>query len=210
MSCESRAVVIADFTQAAVADAIAHTENTNPWSSLGSSITPTTGALWAYITLHHAFVEVTTNTNPPSFYVQTNLGTTDESWTTVAQFTATDADPVIENLTATEPIGETVMTVGSTTGFLYSDYIYIDDVGTPANSEWHQIQQINSVATDITLTAGLVTAKDTNDNIYSEAETFTMTLDLSGVARWRVIYLNEGTAPDTAIWVRYIEVTDIE
>ena len=55
-----------------------------------------------------------------------------------------------------------------------------------------------------------MTAKDTSDNIYTQAETFTYTLDLSGVVRWRVIYLNEGgTSSDSAIWVRYIEVTDI-
>ena len=201
---------MADFTQAAVADAIAHAENTHPWSSLGSSIPPTEGALWALITMHHAYVEVATPTNPPSFYIQVNLGTTDESWPTVAQFTPTSAAVVVENLTATEPIAETVMTVVSTTGFAAGDYLYIDDVGTPANSEWHQVRQLDSVGTDITLTAGLVTAKDTSDNIYSQAETFTMTLDLSGVAAWRVIYLNEGgTSVDSAIWVRYIEVTDI-
>lgn len=161
--------------------------------------------------MHHAYVEVATPTNPPSFYIQVNLGTTDESWVTVAQFTASNAAVVVENLTATEPAAETVMTVVSTTGFVAGDYIYIDDVGTPANSEWHQVQQLDSVGTDITLTAGLVTEKDTSDNIYSEAETFTMRLDLSGVARWRVIYLNEGgTSVDSAIWVRYIEVTDIE
>ncbi len=200
---------MADFTQAVLADAIAHTESTHPWSSLGSSITPTDGSLWALITLHHAYVEVATPTNPPSFYVQVNLGTTDESWTTVAQFTATNAAVVVENLTATEPIGEKVMTVASTTGFVAGDYIYIDDVGTAADSEWHQVQQLDSVATDITLTAGLVAAKDTSDNIYSEAETFTFRLDLSAVVRWRVIYLNEGgTSVDSAIWVRYIEVTD--
>lgn len=202
---------MADFTQAAVADAIAHTENTHPWTSVGSSITPTTGALYALIHMHHAFVEAATNTNPPSFFVQTNLGTTGESWTSVAQFTATDADAVLENLTATEPIGETAMTVVSTTGFAAGDYIYIDDINTAADSEWHQVQQLNSVATDITLVTGLVAAKDTSDNIYSEAETFTMQLDLSGVARWRVLYMNEGaTSLDSAIWVRYIEVTDFE
>ena len=201
---------MAVFSQAAVADAIAHTESTHPWSSFAGDIVPTTGALWAYITMHHAYVEAATNTNPPSFYVQINLGTTDESWTTVAQFTCTDTDPVLENLTATEPVGEKVMTVADTTGFAATDYIYIDDVGTPANSEWHQIQELNLVGTDIALTAGLVTEKDTSDNIYSQAETFTMTLDLSGVVSWRVIYLNEGgTAPDSAIWVRYIEVKSI-
>ncbi len=201
---------MANFTQTAIADAIAHTESTHPWSSLGSSLTPTAGALWTTITMHHAYVEAATPTNPPSFYVQINLGTTDESWTTVAQFTCSNAAVVVENLTATEPVGETAMTVAATAGFVAGDYIYIDDVGTAANSEWHQVQQIVTDTT-IDLTAGLVTEKDTSDNIYSEAETFTMRLDLSGVARWRVIYLNEGgTSVDSAIWVRHIETSDIE
>ena len=202
---------MADFTRAAIADAIAHTESTHPWSSFAGSITPTDGALWALITMHHAYVEAVAATNPPSFYVQVNLGTTAESWTTVAQFTATDSLPELENLTATEPIGEFVITVANTSNFAGGDYIYIDDTTTVAAGEWHQVQQLNLVATDIALTSSLVVQKDSADKIFTKAETFTMTLDLSGVARWRVVYLNEGgTSSDSVIWVRYIEVTDIE
>ena len=202
---------MANFTRAAIADAIAHTESTHPWSSFAGSITPTDGALWALITMHHAYVEAVAAANPPSFYVQVNLGTTAESWTTVSQFTATDTLPELENLTATEPIGEFVITVASTANFAPGDYVYIDDVNTVADGEWHQVQQLSLVGTDIALTASLVTAKDTSDNIWTKAETFTMTLDLSAVVRWRVIYLNEGgTSSDSVIWVRYIEVTDIE
>ncbi|KKN26050.1 hypothetical protein LCGC14_0878560 [marine sediment metagenome] len=201
---------MSDFTQAAVADAIAHQEITHPNSVYGSSLTPTAGALWAIVHMHHGFIEAAANTNPGSFYVQTNLEATGENWTTVAQFTVTNATPVIENMTATEPIGETVMAVASTTGFAANDYVYIQDVGTAADSEWHQVDIIVG-NTSIDLTEGLVVAKDTSDNIFSDAENFAMKLDLSGVARWRVIYKAEGgTGANVAIWVRFIEVTDFE
>ena len=205
---------MADFTQAAVAYAIAHAECTHPYTTVGSAIGVTGGELWALIHMHHAFIEAGANTNPASFFVQTNLAATgnDESWTTVAQFTVTDATVVEEDMTATEAAGETVLTVVSTTGFAAGDYIYIEDNTTVANSEWQQVQQLDSVGTDITIMSpGLETGKDSADRIWSDAETFTMTLDLSGVARWRVIYMNEGgTAMDTAIWVRHITVTGIE
>jgi len=199
---------MAVFSQASVADAIDHQHVTHPQSVYGSSITPTAGAMWAIIHIHHGFIEATANTNPGSFYVETNLGTTNESWMTVQPFTTTDAAPVIENLTATEPIGEAVMTVASTTGFVANDYIYVEDAGTAADSEWHQVDRLDTVGTDITLTQGLVAAKDTSDNLYTEAEHFSMLLDLSGVVRWRVNYKHEGaTGANTAIWVRFIEVT---
>ena len=202
---------MADFSQAAVADAMAHVQTTNPASVFGSSITPTAGALWAVIHLHHAFWEEGDHAVPSSFYVQTNLGTTNESWTTVAQFTTTDeANVTSEQMDATEASGEVELAVTLTAGFAADDYIYVWDASVAANSEWHQIDLIATDAT-VTLISGLVTGKDSADFIFSHAETFTMTLDLSGVARWRVIYKNEGSgAGNTAIWVRYIEVTDIE
>ena len=192
---------------------MAHVETSNAATVVGSAITPTAGALWAVIHMHHGFVEAGANTNPQSFFVQTNLGATgsDESWSTVAQFTVTDATVVTENMTATEPAGETVLAVADVAGFAAGDYIYIEDNTTAADSEWQQVQEVvGSTSIDI-MSPGLETGKDSADRIWSDAGTFTMTLDLSGVARWRVLYMNEGgTALNTAIWVRYIEVTDIE
>ena len=201
---------MADFTQGSLTDAIAHAEVTHPNSVYGSSLTPTAGALWAQIHIHHGFIEAGANTNAGSFYIQTNLGTTNENWVTVAQFTTTTATTVIENMTATEPIGEVTMAVASTTGFAANDYIYIQDVGTAANSEWHQVDLIVS-NTSIDLTEGLVVQKDTSDNIFSDAENWSFRLDLSAVARWRVTYKHEGaTGMNTAIWVNFIEATDFE
>jgi len=163
--------------------------------------------------MHHAFREEGANTNPQSFFVQTNLAATgsDESWATVAQFTATDTTTFEELLDNTEAAGVTELAVTLTAGFAAGDYIYIRDASVVADGEWQQIQEIATDSTIDIMSPGLETGKDSSDTIYSDAETFTMTLDLSGVARWRVIYMNEGgTAMTTAIWVRYIEVTDIE
>jgi len=201
---------MADYTTAAIADAIAHVHLTHPESSTITSITPTAGAIGAYIHMHHGFIEATTNTNPGSFYVQTNLGTTNESWVTKRQFTVTDGLPVIENLDATEGVGETTLALADEIGFVAGDYIYVEDVNTAANSEWHQVDFV-VVNTSVDLVVGLVTEKDTADNIISLAENFHMWLPLAGVVRWRVIYKAEGaTGANVAIWVRYVEVTDFE
>ena len=201
---------MAVFSQAGVADAISHQEVVHPNSVYGSSITPTAGALWALIHMYHGFVQGGTNTDPASFYVQTNLGTTDESWLTVGQFTVTDAAVETENLTATEPSGENVLAVAATANFAGLQYVYIEDNSSVPNSEWQHLQEID---TNVSLTiagAGLQTGKDNADRITNNAESFSMTLDLSGVARWRVIYMSEGNAAmNAAIWVRYIEVTAI-
>ena len=163
--------------------------------------------------MHHGFIEAGANTNPASFFVQTNLGATgsDESWSTVAQFTVTDATVVTENMTATEAAGETVLAVADVAGFAATDYIYIEDNTTAADSEWQQIQEVvGSTSIDI-MSPGLETGKDNADRIWSDAETFTMVLDLSGVGRWRVVYMNQGgTAMNKAIWVRFITTKSLQ
>lgn len=201
---------MADFTQASAGlrDAITHQAITNPNSVYGSSLTPVSGAMWAKIHMHHAFIEAASNANPGSFYVQTNLGTTNENWVTEAQFPVFNGTPVTEALTATEPATEKVLAVASTTGFAADDYIYVQDAGTEADSEWHQLDKI-AAGVSLDLVDGLVTGKDSSDFAWSNAENFPYRLDLSGVVRWRVTYKAEGsTGANVAIWVQYIEVTD--
>ena len=208
---------MADFTQLAIDDNIPHQEVTHSATTLatvvGTEEGVTSGELWTTIHMHHAFIEEGANTNPQSFFVQTNLAATgsDESWTTVAQFTTTNATTVEEDMTATEAAGETELAIASSTGFVNGDYIYIEDNTTVANSEWQQIAFVTATPTINIVSPGLETGKDSADRIWSDAETFTFILDLSGVGRWRVVYMNQGgTARNTAIWVRFITTTDIE
>ena len=206
---------MSDFTQAAagVLDAIAHQHVTHPNSVYGADITPTPGALWAEIKMSHALIEISqANTNPGSFYVQTSLEGADveDAWVTKGQFTVTNATPADEALDAQEVAGTAVIAVTLTAGFAADDVIYITDSTAANNGEWHQIDRIVT-DTSVDLVDDLDFQKEIGDLIFSDAEHFPMQLDLSGVAKWRVIYKAEGgTGANVAIRARYIEVTDIE
>lgn len=198
---------MADPTVTAVFDLIGHQRLTHPNSVYGSARTAT-DMLSVLIHMHHGFIEAGANTNPGSFYVQTRLENVNDQWVTVAKFTTSGATTVAEALTATEPTTETVLAVADTTGFLADDYIYITDATGDTDDEWHQLDKIVG-ATSLDLVEGLVAAKASGDDAYSDAEHFAMLLDLYGVAQYRVIYKHEGgTGMDTAIWVRGIEITD--
>ena len=197
-----------DYTVSAVFDLIAHQRVTHPNSVYGAART-TTDMLYALINIHHGFRQAGANTNPGSFYVQVRLEAKDDQWTTVAQFTTTSATTVTEALTAVEPLGETVLAVASTAGFAANDYIYVDDATADTDDEWHQLDVIVA-NTSLNLIDGLVAAKAIGDDAFSDAEHFSIRLNLAGVAQYRVIYKHEGAVGmDTAIWVRGIEVTDI-
>ena len=141
MPYESRAVDIADFTQLALDENISHQEVTNSSTTLATVVGVeegvTAGELWTTIYMYHAFIEEGANTNPQSFFVQTNPAATgnDEGWNTVMQFTTTDATTVEENMTATEAAGVTELAIANSTGFANGDYIYIEDNPTVADSE---------------------------------------------------------------------------
>lgn len=204
---------MADYTVSAQFDLIAHQEHTH--STTAKAITGTartsTDMLGVLIHMHHGFVEAGANTNPGSFYVQTRLSTGDDEWVNVAQFTTTDATTVSEAMTATEPVGEVTLACASTTGFANGDLIYVQDTTTATDSEWHQVDHIVTNTSIDILEDGLVVQKDSSDVIFSDAEHFSMYLDLAGVADYRVVYLHNGAVGmNTAVWVTGIEVTDIE
>ena len=208
---------MADFTQLAIDDNIPHQEVTHSATTLATVVGVeegvTAGELWTTIYMYHAFIEEGANTDPQSFFVQTNPAATgnDEGWGTVHQITVTNATTVEEDMTATEAAGVTELAIASSTGFANGDYIYIEDNTTVADSEWQQIAFVTATPTINIVSPGLETGKDSADRIWSDAETFTFILDLSGVGRWRVVYMNQGgTAMNTAIWVRFITTTDIE
>ncbi len=198
---------MADYTVTSVFDLIAHQHVTNPNSVYGAARTAT-DMLAVRISIHHGFIETGANTDPGSFYIQTRLEDVDDQWETVAKIKMTNATVVDEALDAIE--GSTVKSIAVTltAGFAEGDEVYITDATADTDDEWHKIDVIVA-DTSIELIDGLVNGKEVDDVIYSDAEHFPYLLDLTGVAQYRVIYKNEGgTALNSAIWVRGIEVTD--
>jgi hypothetical protein len=148
----------------------------------------------ATILCFHASVQAVENTNPGKFLVQVSGSSSgDEDWATIAEFTAQVSTADTEALTATEPAAETVLAVASTTGFVAGDWVYIQDAGVLADSEWGRLQEVVT-DTSLNLIDGLTNGKDASDFVWNDAEIFIAQLDLSAVGRLRVVFQHEGAA----------------
>lgn len=171
-----------------------HQVATHPTTIKGSAISALTKKS-VTIFLYHAYIEDTADTNPGTFKVQVRPdpgdGSVNENWVTVAEYVAKGTDPDTEDMTATEPIGETVLVVASTTGFVAGDELYIRDTGTLTDSEWAECQEISTDAS-ITLVDGLTRAKDSSDEIWNDASRFVSSLNLNANESFRVVWSHEG------------------
>lgn len=183
---------MATYSKTVGTEILSHQAVTHP-DTVKGSVQDVSTKMAATILLFHAMVEATDNTDSGSFHVQVSgEASGNESWATVAQYNANTTTPDTEAMTATEPSGETVLAVASTTGFAAGDILYIQDAGTLADSEWARCQEI-STDTSITLVDGLTTGKDSADTIWNDANIFVCQLDLAAVTRLRVIFQHEGT-----------------
>jgi hypothetical protein len=180
---------MATITKTAGAAVLAHQAVTHPDTVKGSAQDVST-KLAATILCFHASVEATANTNGGKFLVQVSGASSgDEDWATVTQFQAQATTADTEAGTATEPAGETVLAVASTTGFAADDILYVQN-GTLANSEWARCQEVVS-NTSINLIDGL-TNEQASSTIWNDAEIFVAQLDLTAVSRLRVVFQHEG------------------
>lgn len=171
--------------------ALAHQAVTHPATVVGSALDVST-KLAATLLLFHASVEATANTNPGKFLVQVSGASSgNEDWVTVYEFDATISTADTESMTATEPIGETVLAVAATAGFVANDLLYIQDASVVADGEWNRCQEIVT-NTSIDLVDGLTTQKDSSDVIWNDADKFVCQLDLTSIGRVRVVFQSEG------------------
>ncbi|MBU2118641.1 MAG: hypothetical protein KJ954_13725 [Alphaproteobacteria bacterium] len=145
--------------------------------------------------LYHALVEAAANTNSGFFSIQVSgAAAGDADWVEVFRFLCSSATGDTEEMTALEPAAETVLAIASTTGLVTpGQIIYVQDDDTLAQSEWHMIQEYSSNAS-VTIVDGLKYEKAIADTIWTIAEVFTCTLDLTSVGRVRVIFIHEGAA----------------
>lgn len=188
------ATVTPNKTNVADTLVLEHQAATHPCTIIGPWVDCTTKKS-ATIFMYHGYVEATADTNPGSFKVQTRpddgSGSITEHVATIVPFTAKGTTPDTEAMTATEPIGETVLAVASTTGFAVGDLLYIQDTGTLADSEWAE-EKTQVTNTSINLIDGLRVQKDSADVIWNDASVFVCGLNLESVESFRVIWTHEG------------------
>lgn len=170
--------------------ALTHQAITHPDTVKGSEI-DVDGKLAILITMFHASVEATANTNSGSFMVQVSAASTgSEDWATIAQFQATVSTADTEAMTATEPVGETVLAVASTASFAAGDKLYIQN-STVGSGEWGLCQEIVT-NTSINLVDGLTNEQTATSVIWNDADVFVCQLDVAPYERVRVIFQHEG------------------
>ncbi len=169
---------------------LAHQAITHPATVVGTAQDVTT-KFSATIYLYHASIEATANTNPGKFLVQTTPSATgNDGWATVYEFDATISTADTEAMTATEPVGETVLAVAATAGFVAYDKLYIQH-STLANSEWRICKEIVT-DTSIDIVDGLTNEQTSSSVIWNDADLWVCALDLTSVGRVRVLFMHEG------------------
>ena len=177
------------------ANALSLTAVTHPGNVKGTTLDVST-KLSATIDMFAARVEATANTNAGTFYVRTSAQASgDQDWATKFKFTMNSGTvPAGVALGANESIGDTVIELASTTGFVAGDLIYLKD-GTLSESEFRYIRSLVA-NTSVTLFDGLTAAKTiTTDFAWPEAEHFGVTIDLTSVRRLRVDFVHELGTP---------------
>lgn len=152
-----------------------------------SSVVDTANKLGATIFIHFGRESVTAAGAGVNIRIEgSSRSSLNGHWYPLATFTTGFAACETEPLTATEPAGETVIAVASTTNLTAGDLIFIFNT-TIGSSEWHRIKSISGGAS-VTIEDGLLFEQTAAaSDIFDGAEMFVAQLDLTSISRLRVV-----------------------
>lgn len=202
---------MADFTQSTTQTLIAHDQVAHPATLEGTEIACATW-ISVDIVLRYAPVEaVATAGSGLVFILQKSLETSgDVDWQDVMTWAFTHGIPATEVLTATEPIGEKVIAVAATAGFVANDIILVEDASDATKNEWHRVQEIVT-NTSVNLLDGLAVEMNhvTPDVLWGEAVVVGAHVEVEAWKRFRLLgFHEEVTGPDIAFWATAVGATD--
>jgi hypothetical protein len=199
-----------DITQSATQTFISHQSLTHPNMLEGTPVA-VASYLSGVITVKVANVETTANATGAMVWIQGSFETSgDDAWFDLMTFEGSTTAAETEALTATEPIGETVLAMASTTNLTVGDVIYVQDAGVVADGEWHKIVKVTT-NTSITIDYGLAVAKDSSDAVWTEADIYTAYINCEGLKRVNVLVVHEAaTGSNLHVLAEGVFATDIE
>lgn len=195
-----------DYTQSSPIDVIERQSVTHPDTILGVP-QDADGKLGVNLAFFHGYLEGAPNTNPGRFLVQTTAeASSDEGWVTVREIRANSGSPVSQTPSGITG-GNQILTMDDTAGYAAGDVCFYE---TSTDGEWCMIQEIDPDVS-ITLMNPLTESHTGSDIFRNLAQAVSFFLELKGVARYRVLFLHQGSVGvDAAIWVRGIEVLAVE
>ena len=200
---------MADFTQSATQELLAHQEITHPANVVGSAVDCSTW-LTCQVTAWLGYIETTANATGVAVKIEGSIETSGNDWIPLATFTGSTTAPVTQALTATEPIAETVLAIAATVSFVVGGIIYIKDETSVATSEWGEVVAVVT-DTSITLKDGLIVQKVAGDDVYTQASIFSCLVMCDGLKRLRAVVVHQAaTGSDIRVKVTAVAATDIE
>ncbi len=198
-------------SKAAVATAITLQELTTAPRQAHSADIDVSTAIAATFFARIGRTETTAFTLPAIIRIEGSPSTSgDADWQAIASLVSGTAAAESENMTATEPIGETVLAVASTTNLAYPDVVFIEHT-TFGNSEFRRINKITT-NTSVEIEDGLANEQTNASVIKDQADIFPpLVLDMleSGAKRLRVVVDGAGAAVNFAVEVKYVLTTKV-
>jgi hypothetical protein len=200
---------MSDFTQSATVELLEHSEIMHPGNLIGEA-SPVAGWIAARVDVWLANIETTANATGVAIAVQSSLEATGDDWQDEMRWTGSTTAAETEALTATEGVGVKEIAVASTTNLTVGDLIYIADDTGVEQSEWHEIVKVTT-NTSIEIADGLAVEKVSGDDIYDQAQRFTITIPCEGVKRIRVIVIHQAaTGSNIRVKAAMVGATAIE
>ena len=201
---------MADITQSATQTIIGHQALTHAAMLEGTPVAVAT-YLSGVFTIKIANVETTANATGVMVWIQGSFETSgDDTWFDLITFDGTTTVAETEAMTATEPVGETVLACASTTNLAVGDWVYIQDASVVADGEWHKIVSVDANVS-ITIAYGLANEKDSSDFIWTEADVFTALINCEALKRLNVLVVHEAaTGSNLHVLAEGVFATDIE
>ena len=209
---------MADVTQAAIT-LIAHTSMTNAATRAGLNAVGADQDIRTYISgmvyVYHAIVEAAANDPGIDYILQgrwSTGATSDEDWIDLWTFTTGTTAAVAAVIQTTEAAAETTIGVESdpTAAFTPGTLVYIDDATATADGEWNRVAISEAGSPPVvTIVDGLTNAKAASDNIWTQAELFVGSVDLSGMSYVRmVVQGSDTTGANTHFKAHMVAFTD--
>ncbi len=210
---------MSDVTQAAytLAAPQLHTHNTLDVSQTQTEVdvrTFVSGQVYVY----HANIEVTANDTGVEYLIQgrwSTGATVNEDWITLINFQTGTTAAALAEIAGAEAAGQTSIDVDAdpTAAFTRGVEVYLEDTTVLANGEWGRCSHsVTGTPHTVNLVDGLTNAKGSADNIYTQAETFSGILDLSGISYVRLLMLHTAISTGSNIHFKaeMVAFTDFE
>ena len=201
---------MADFTQTE-STLLTHQAITHPGNVIGSALDVAT-YLRGVVRIFLANVETTANATGVSVRLEYSGEATGDDWSKYVEWTGSTTAAETEALSDAggEPEDETTLAVASTANLAVGDLIYIRDDDSVAGGEWRRIVSVVT-NTSVTIDTGLTAAKVQNDDIFDQAEIFSIPVQLEGIKRLRVAIVHQAaTGSDIHVKALGTFATDIE